>query len=161
MTECGEVAGNMLATSPMFRSADEARAWVKQQMPDEGMTIRENIAWSLWQSQQRRIKMTKPFMYGGALFEDEDKDESPCPEPPKDVLNLEVDVKLASGLLEDSDQVFVRCKLRDLIEMQVEIDRLNEREQALLVANNDLVELKRELARQLVKFVGICGPARG
>lgn len=49
-SECDEVATNM--RPPAFKTADEARAWVRGQMPDETATIRENVAWSLWLQQQ-------------------------------------------------------------------------------------------------------------
>lgn len=52
MTECDEVAANM--RPPAFASLDAAYAWVREQMPDESMTIRDNVAWSLWCAQRRR-----------------------------------------------------------------------------------------------------------
>lgn len=49
MTECDEVAANM--SPPVFNSLSEAERWVKTQMQDESMTIRDNIAQSLYEKQ--------------------------------------------------------------------------------------------------------------
>ncbi len=54
MTECDEVAGNFpLPARPI--TYDEAMAIVREQMPDETMTIRSNVAESL-ANRSKRIK---------------------------------------------------------------------------------------------------------
>lgn len=49
MSECDEVAANM--QPPRFVSFDAALAWVKTQMPDESVTVRDNVAEALWCAQ--------------------------------------------------------------------------------------------------------------
>jgi hypothetical protein len=51
MTECTEIADNMAKAAPHFATPADALAWVKQQMPDETFTVRENVARSLYERQ--------------------------------------------------------------------------------------------------------------
>lgn len=55
MTECEEVARAMypayaewLERTNHLRTMDAARAFVREQMPDEGVTIRDNVAQALY-----------------------------------------------------------------------------------------------------------------
>lgn len=60
MTECEEVARAMypayvewLARTNDLRTMDAARAFVREQMPDEGATIRDNVAHALYRMSGR------------------------------------------------------------------------------------------------------------
>lgn len=49
MTECEELALTMVRQEP-FKTLDDAREYVRQQMPDETVTIIDNVAWALFYS---------------------------------------------------------------------------------------------------------------
>lgn len=41
----------MRPNAPEFKSMDEARAYVRERMPDETHTVIDNVAWSLLKAQ--------------------------------------------------------------------------------------------------------------
>lgn len=53
MSECDEVARGIAQFAPKFATMDEARCYVRHLMRTEGETLIDNIAWSLYRSQQR------------------------------------------------------------------------------------------------------------
>lgn len=55
MTECDEVAANMLREAPPFHRIEGCRSWVRRQMPDETNTVAENVAASLFEQQRSHI----------------------------------------------------------------------------------------------------------
>lgn len=50
-SECGEIADNMATSAPRFGTLFEAIRYVRQQMPDESVTVVDNVAASLWGKQ--------------------------------------------------------------------------------------------------------------
>jgi len=54
-TECDEVADSMRAQAPRFSCFDDALRYVRGQMPDQGTTIVDNVAWALWRSQPGEV----------------------------------------------------------------------------------------------------------
>lgn len=65
MTECDEVAETMvpgflegLRATDASPSMDAAREYVRKQMPDEGMTLRDNVAYSLYHDARRALGTT-------------------------------------------------------------------------------------------------------
>ena len=51
MSECDEVARAMLPHAPTFFSMQAAREYVRKQMPEEGPTLIDNVAWALYHGQ--------------------------------------------------------------------------------------------------------------
>lgn len=49
MTECEEVATAMVA--PLFDSFDEVVRYVRGRMPDESVTVIDNVAQMMWETQ--------------------------------------------------------------------------------------------------------------